>query len=197
MAPARRAVMVGCSAGGLSALHELLRGLPVLPVPIILLCHSGSEDMQMFCELLQRSTAMPVAEAEERSQPLPGRVYVAPSGYHLLIEKDGRFALNIDPRVEYSRPSIDVLFESGADAWGPGLVAVLLTGANADGARGAARVREAGGVVIVEDPETAAMPAMPLAALEHAGADYCLPLSDIAALIELLMRHIMKDEQKP
>lgn len=184
--PILQAIVVGCSAGGLNALHVLLAGLPVMPVPVIVLCHSGSEDMRMFCELLQRNTSMPVIEAEERSRPLPGHVYVAPSGYHLLIEQDGRFALNIDERVQYSRPSIDVLFETAASAWGSGALAVLMTGANADGATGAASIRKVGGTVVIEDPQTAAMPAMPLAALQRAGADYCLPLAEIAPLLERL-----------
>ncbi len=182
-----QAVVVGCSAGGLAALHALLGGLSrPLPVPMVVVCHSGSEDMRTFCELLQSRSGLPVGEAEEREHAGPGRVYVAPSGYHLLVEHGGRFALSVDPRVAFSRPSIDVLFESAAEAWRGHLVAVLLTGANSDGALGCVRIRHYGGTVIVQDPQTAQAPMMPAAALELAGADHCLPLPEIPSLLEAL-----------
>jgi len=185
--PPPLAVVVGCSAGGLAALHLLLGGLSQpLPVPMVLVCHSGSEDMRLFCELLASRSGLPVREAEERQLAQPGQVYVAPSGYHLLVEHDGRFALSVDPRVAFSRPSIDVLFESAAEAWRERLLAVLLTGANSDGAHGCRRVRGLGGRVIVEDPRTAHVGTMPAAALELAGADHCLPLAGIPPLLETL-----------
>lgn len=184
---APQAVVVGCSAGGLSALHALLGGLSgPLPVPMVVVCHSGSEDMRTFCELLGSRSGLPVQEAEERQLPEPGMIHVAPAGYHLLIERDGRFALSVDPRVAFSRPSIDVLFESAAEVWREHLLAVLLTGANSDGAEGCVRVRRNGGTLIVQDPETAQVPMMPAAALELAGADHCLPLSHIPSLLESL-----------
>lgn len=182
-----RAVVVGCSAGGLQALHALLGGLSgPLPVPMVVVCHSGSEDMRLFCELLQSRSGLPVVEAEERQLPAPGTIYVAPSGYHLLVERDGRFALSVDPRVSFSRPSIDVLFESAAEVWHEHLLAVLLTGADSDGAEGCLRIRGHGGTVIVQDPLTAQVPVMPAAALELAGADHCLPLPEIPKLLEAL-----------
>lgn len=180
-------IVLGCSAGGLTALHRLLGGLSrPLPIPMVVVCHSGSEDMRMFCELLHSRSGLPVTEAEERMKPMAGHIHVAPSGYHLLIEQDGRFALSVDPRVAFSRPSIDVLFESAAAVWRERLLAVLLTGANADGAVGSVRVRSWGGTLIVEDPGTAQEPAMPAAALALAGADHCLTLADIPPLLELL-----------
>ncbi|MGH8053662.1 MAG: chemotaxis protein CheB [Stenotrophomonas sp.] len=186
-APSPEIVVVGCSAGGLSALHVLLGGLSKpLAVPMVVVCHSGSEDMRVFCELLKSRSGLPVQEAEERLLPEPGRIYVAPSGYHLLLERDHRFALSVDPRVAFSRPSIDVLFESAAEVWRQGVLAVLLTGANADGAEGCAKVRRAGGTVVVQDPDTAQVPMMPAAALELAGADHCLPLPEISLLLESL-----------
>ncbi|AMJ58854.1 hypothetical protein AXG53_17420 [Stenotrophomonas sp. KCTC 12332] len=182
-----QAIVVGCSAGGLAALHQLLGGLSgPLPVPMVLVCHSGSEDMRVFCELLASRSGLAVSEAEERQQPEPHHIYVAPSGYHLLLERTGRFALSVDPRVAFSRPSIDVLFESAAEVWGEHLIAVLLTGANSDGAEGCARVRRGGGTVIVQDPHTAQVPVMPRAALQLGGADHCLPLPDISLLLEAL-----------
>ncbi|WP_449468251.1 chemotaxis protein CheB [Stenotrophomonas humi] len=180
-------VVVGCSAGGLSALHVMLGGLSgPLSVPMVVVCHSGSEDMRVFCELLESRSGLPVQEAEERLLPEPGNIYVAPAGYHLLLERDKRFALSVDPRVAFSRPSIDVLFESAAEVWRHGVLAVLMTGANADGAEGCATVRRAGGTVVVQDPDTAQVPVMPAAALELAGADYCLPLPEISLLLESL-----------
>ena len=187
--PRPQAVVLGCSAGGLAALHELLGGLRgPLPVPLVMVCHSGSEDMQLFCQLLENRSGLPVREAEERVAPAPGVVHVAPSGYHLLIERDGRFALSVDPRVAFSRPSIDVLFESAAGVWRERLIAVLLTGANADGAAGSACVRHNGGTLIVQDPDSAHSPEMPEAALALAGADHCVDLADIPQLLETLCK---------
>jgi len=184
---ALEAVVIGCSAGGLTALQTLLGGLRrPLPVSVTIVCHSGSESMAMFCELLQRHSPMPVGEAEERLTPEPGNVYVAPSGYHLLLERDGQYALSVDGRVEYSRPSIDVLFESAADLWQDRLLGLVMTGANADGAQGLEYLRNRGGLAVVEDPATATVSTMPAAALERAGADYCLPLPEIAPLLEIL-----------
>lgn len=187
MRPVPQALAIGCSAGGLTALHQLFGGLRgPLPVAVVVVCHTGSEDMAVFCELLQRTCPMPVAEAVERESPRRGHVHVAPAGYHLLVERDRRFALSIDPRVEFSRPSIDVLFESAAEAWQQHLVGVLLTGANADGAQGLRHIRRSGGVAVVEDPATAFASAMPTAALEIAGADHCVSLPAMPKLLESL-----------
>lgn len=179
-----QAIVVGASAGGLRALHVLLRGLDrALPVPMVIVSHTGSSDMGVFCELLAHYSCLPVEEARERARPRAGVVHVAPSGYHLLIERSGRFALSIDAKVGFSRPSIDVLFESAAETWGSGLIAVVLTGANHDGAAGLLRVRRRGGIAVVQDPATAEAAAMPEAALALAGADHCLPLEAIAPLL--------------
>lgn len=181
------AVVAGCSAGGLKALHVLLAGLDAnLPVPVIVVAHTGSEDIGTLCDLLSRSSPLPVIEALERHLPRPGCVYLAPTGYHLYLEQDGRFALSIDAKVCHVRPSIDVLFESAADAYGNGLAAVVLTGANEDGAAGLKAVRARGGIGIVQDPQDAEVPAMPAAALALAGADYCIPLNEIGPLINRL-----------
>lgn len=179
--------VIGCSAGGLTSLQTLFGhiGKP-LGASVVIVCHSGSEVMDTFCELLQRHSPMPVQEAEERTRPMAGRVYVAPAGYHLLFERDGAFALNVDERVEYSRPSIDVLFESAAEVWADRLIGMVLTGANADGARGLRSIRQRGGLALVEDPDTASVSTMPTAALDMAGADYCLPLNGLGPLLESL-----------
>jgi two-component system chemotaxis response regulator CheB len=183
----REAIVMGCSAGGLSALQRILPGLDRrLRVPIVICCHTGSADVSLLVELLGRVSALPVVEAQERAPADPGVVHVAPSGYHLLVEENFRFSLSVDARVTYARPSIDVLFDTAASAWQEKLVAVLLTGANSDGANGLAAVRQGGGYAIVQDPQSAEADVMPLAGLEVAGADACLTLDAIAAKLNEL-----------
>lgn len=178
---ARQAIVIGCSAGGLSALQRVLPGLDrQLAVPIVICCHTGSADVSLLVELLARVSPLPVVEALERAPVDPGVIHVAPAGYHLLIEPNLHFSLSIDAKVAYARPSIDVLFETAADAWHDLLVAVLMTGANSDGANGLVAVRQAGGYALIQHPDTAEAKAMPLAGLERAGADACLPLDAIA-----------------
>lgn len=181
------AVVLGCSAGGLQALTRLFAGLdPRLPVPLIVVCHTGAEDVALLCELLARASRLPVEEARERERPRPGVIHIAPSGYHLHLERGGCFALSIDPRVCYCRPAIDVLFAAAADCWRARLLAVVLTGANDDGAAGLRAVRARGGTGIVQLPADAEVATMPEAALRVAGADQVLPLADIAAAINRL-----------
>ncbi|QNK02699.1 chemotaxis protein CheB [Dyella telluris] len=184
---APQAIVIGCSAGGLTALEQLLAGLdPALPQAIAVCCHTGSANVDLMCELLAKYATLPVEEARERAPMRGGVIHVAPSGYHLLVETSRRFALSVDQRVSFARPSIDVLFESAAEAWREALVGVVLTGANSDGARGLLKVRQGGGVAIVQDPADAESPTMPTVALELAGADHCLPLADIAPLLNRL-----------
>lgn len=179
------AVVIGCSTGGLQALSTVLSGLRAdLPVPVIVLCHRGQDDdSSLLVELLARQSPLLVREAEERQPVTPGIVHLAPSGYHLLIEADRRFMLSTDIRVRFVRPSVDVLFASAADVYAESLLAVVLTGANDDGADGLARVRQRGGYALVQDPGEAEAPQMPLAALTRAGADQVLMLSAIALRI--------------
>lgn len=181
-------VTVGCSAGGLHALHVLLGGLAAdFPAPVVAVCHTGSDDVSLLCELLARNSTLPVREATERTLPLPGQVYIAPSGYHLLLDDDGRFALSVDPRVGFARPSIDVLFESAATVGGRHTIGVVMTGANSDGANGLQRIRARGGIAIVQDPADAEVDLMPRAALTQAGADHCVALVEIAPLLNRLL----------
>jgi two-component system, chemotaxis family, protein-glutamate methylesterase/glutaminase len=178
---AHAAIAIGCSAGGLAALQHVLPSLDRrLAVPVVVCCHTGSADVSLLVELLARVSAIPVVEAAERAPADPGVVHVAPSGYHLLVEPNAHFSLSVDPRVTYARPSIDVLFETAASTWQAGLVAVLMTGANSDGAIGLKAVRDAGGYAIVQAPETAEADVMPRAGLDIAGADACLALDQIA-----------------
>lgn len=183
----RTAIAIGCSAGGLAALQCVLPALDRrLAVPVVVCCHTGSADVSLLVELLARVSALPVVEAAERAPADPGVVHVAPSGYHLLVEPNAHFALSVDARVTYARPSIDVLFETAADTWQSGLVAVLMTGANSDGAMGLRAVRAAGGYAVIQEPATAVSDVMPLAGLDIAGADACLPLEHIAQRLNQL-----------
>ncbi|WP_295685693.1 chemotaxis protein CheB [uncultured Nevskia sp.] len=181
----RAAVVIGCSTGGLKALSTVLSGLRAdLQVPVIVLCHRGQDDDSgLLVELLARQSPLPVHEAEERQPVTPGIVHLAPSGYHLLIEADRRFMLSTDIRVRFVRPAVDVLFASAADVYAESLLAVVLTGANDDGADGLVQVRQRGGYALVQDPKEAEAPQMPLAALTRAGADEVLTLTAIARRI--------------
>ena len=183
-------VVVGSSAGGLRALERILGDLPPgFPVPIVAVQHRSRESSDAYAEVIASTTSLPVHDAED-DVPLsaPG-VYVGPPDYHVLLEP-GRISLSVDEPVSYSRPSIDILFESAADTYGPRVVAVLLTGANEDGARGLARVKAAGGYAIVQDPRTAESPAMPSAAIARAVIDRVLPLEEIAG--ELVRRTLAR-----
>jgi two-component system chemotaxis response regulator CheB len=181
------AIAIGCSTGGFGALKRLLGALDRRLRQAIIICsHTSADAPDMLAELLGRHSALPVTEARERCAARPGVVHVAPAGYHLLLEPDRRFALSIDPPVHFSRPSIDVLFDSAARAYRDALVGVLLTGASVDGAGGLADIRRHGGVAVVQDPDDAEAATMPRAALELAGADHCLPLAQIAPLLNHL-----------
>lgn len=179
------AVVIGCSTGGLHALSTILAALRAdLAVPVIAVCHRGQDDDGLLLvELLARHSRLPVREAAERQPATPGIVHIAPSGYHLLLERDGCFMLSVDPRVRHVRPAVDVLFESAADVHREGLLAAVLTGANDDGADGLLAVRRRGGWALVQDPDEAEAPQMPQAALKRAGADTVETLAGIARTI--------------
>ena len=180
------AIAIGCSQGGFNALKLLLGALdPRLQQTVLVCCHTAS-GAGVLSGLLASHAALPVVEATERQPAHPGMVYVAPGGYHLLLEHDRHFALSVDDPVCFSRPSIDVLFASAADAYHATLIGVVLTGANRDGADGLAQIRANGGIAVVQTPASAEAAAMPQAALETAGADYCLPLEQIALLLNRL-----------
>ncbi|EIT71092.1 MULTISPECIES: chemotaxis protein CheB [Hydrocarboniphaga] len=180
------AVVVAVSTGGIQALRRLLSALPGdFPLPIMVVLHTATSDGYGLCEVLQTHSTLPVTIAEIGDTPGPG-VYLAPPGYHLLIERDHRFSLSIDDKVCFVRPSADVLFESAADAWTDRLIGIVLTGANDDGARGLRQLRLRGGHAIVQALDDAEMPSMPEAALRLAGADELVPLAAIAPrLVEL------------
>ncbi|MFB7880981.1 chemotaxis protein CheB [Brevundimonas diminuta] len=176
-----RAVAIGASAGGVQALLALLPTLPAdFPWPIFIVLHVPADRSNVLAPLFEAKCRVEVKEAEDKETARPGVVYFAPSDYHLLVESNGDLALSSDEAVNYSRPSIDVLFESAADAYGAGLTGVILTGANEDGAVGLSAVGAAGGVALVEEPAVAYAQAMPQAARNACAAAVALPLEGIA-----------------
>jgi len=173
----------GRVGGGLRALETVLGGLPRgFPVPIVAVQHRSRESSDAYADIPGRSVKLPVREIEDDDVLRAPGVYLAPPDYYVLIEP-GRMVLSIDDAVSYSRPSIDVLFESAADVFGAKVIGVLLTGANHDGAKGLSRIKQAGGHAIVQDPRTAESPAMPAAGIAAAPVDEVLPLEEIAASI--------------
>lgn len=173
-------VVIGGSKGGIRALETLLACMPAsFPRPVAVVLHRMPMVGDRLAAILQEHSRLPVREPEDKERIEPGRVYLAPADYHLLVEA-GAFVLSVDEPVRYSRPSIDVLFESAADAYGEGVLAALLTGSNEDGTRGLAAVKRAGGETLVQDPETAEAPEMPRAAVAAGAAGRVLPLQAIA-----------------
>lgn len=182
-----RAVVIGASAGAVQALQTILPALSAgYRLPVLVVVHVPPDRANMLVPLLQARCEITVKEAEDKERIVPGTVYFAPSDYHLLVETDESLALSIDEPVNYSRPSIDVLFESAADTYGPGLVGVVLTGANHDGAAGLRAIVDAGGLAVVEDPAGAYATAMPLAALEACPSAMIMNLDAIAAYLSTL-----------
>ncbi|MET0287467.1 MAG: chemotaxis protein CheB [Polyangiales bacterium] len=176
------AVVLGASAGAVDALGVILPTLPAtLAVPVIIVVHIPASRPSLLVELFAAKCALPVREAEDKLAIAPGTVWFAPPGYHLLVERERTFALSLDELVNHSRPSIDVLFESAAEAYGERLLAMVLTGANHDGAHGAAQVQAAGGLIAVQDPKTANVSAMPELAIGRTKPDIIGTLPELAA----------------
>lgn len=187
-------VVIGASTGGLQALQVLLSGLSAeFSLPMVIVQHRGKDMETGLCEFLARSSRLPVTEPEDKETVLPGRAYLAPRDYHLLIES-GSFALSTDAPVGFARPSIDVLFESAAAEYQDRAIGVILTGANHDGARGLAAIKAQGGLTLVEDPVTAACREMPDAALNLTKVDWILPLPEMAAGLHKLDNNVQHYE---
>jgi len=179
------AVVIGASAGGIEALSVLLPALPAeSTVSFFVVLHLPRDRPSLLVHLFERRCALPVREAEDKEPVTPGTIYFAPPDYHLLVERGRQIALSADDPVHYSRPSIDVLFESAADVYGERLLGVILSGANEDGAVGLAAVHRARGVTIVQQPGETLMPQMVVSALQRGAADFVLPLEQIADLLQ-------------
>jgi two-component system, chemotaxis family, protein-glutamate methylesterase/glutaminase len=181
------AVVIGASAGALEALSTILPFLPVnYSLPVVIVVHVPPDRKSVLVDLFQAKCSVNVREAEDKGPISGGTVYFAAPDYHLLVETDKSLSLSDDEPVLYSRPSIDVLFESAADAYGPRLIAVVLTGANQDGAKGLKAVAEAGGMAIIQSPEGAYASAMPEAAIAECPGAQVLSLKEIAAYLRNL-----------
>ena len=182
----REIIVVGTSWGGLSALHQLIAGLPRdFAIPVVAVQHRHRQSGQMLTSLLQDRTSLGVCEVEDKAPIRAGNVYIAPPDYHLLIDR-GFFSLSTDEPVHYSRPSIDVTFFSAADTYGDRSVGVVLTGANADGSRGLKRIADRGGLAFVQSPATAESPTMPSAAIRAVPSARVLTIQEIAAALAAL-----------
>ncbi|MET0791177.1 MAG: chemotaxis protein CheB [Polyangiaceae bacterium] len=186
-----QALVIGASAGAVEALSLLLPGVPRdSRIPLAVVVHLPPNRASLLPELFAARCEARVREPLDKEPMSAGTIWFAPPNYHLLLEADATFSLSIDEPVNYSRPSIDVLFESAADALGHALCAIVLTGANEDGARGASLVRERGGFVIVQDPNTAVASDMPSAAISRANPQIIATLPQIADLIRVATRAV-------
>lgn len=179
------AIVIGASAGALEALTAILPGLPAdYPLPVMIVVHIPPDRQSVLAELFRAKCRINVAEAQDKEPIAGGTAYFAPPDYHLLVERDRSLSLSSDEPVYYSRPSLDVLFESAADAYGAGLVGIILTGANQDGAEGLRAVVQAGGRAIVQSPKGAYAAAMPEAAIALCPEALVLSLPDIQAYLQ-------------
>jgi len=183
-----RAIVIGSSTGGMEALRIILEVLPKsFSVPILIAQHVSPHSDNYLATFLDRVCQISVKEAEEKEKAIPGYAYLAPPNYHLLAETDGSLSLSVEARVSYARPSIDVLFESAAEAYNRGLIGIVLTGANSDGSKGLKRIKECQGLTIVQDPNTAQAEAMPRAAINATNVDYITPLIGIGPLLNKII----------
>lgn len=177
------AVVVGASAGGMTLIKKMVSSLPAgFLFPVIIVQHTAVND-GFWPNYLNDLTPLQVKEADEKEQIKAGYIYLAPANYHLLIENDRTFTLTVDERVNYARPSIDILFETAADAYRKKLIGIILTGSNFDGAKGLKKIQDYGGMVVIQEPKTAEAIAMPKAAINMTKPDYILEPEKINELL--------------
>ena len=182
-----KAIVIGSSAGGLAALKELLSPLKKsFKIPIIIVQHISPQSDNYITTYLDNLCELNVKEADQRELIKDGHVYFATPNFHLLVEENYTFALSTEDRVNYARPSIDVLFETASFAYGEKLIGIILTGANHDGAKGLRTIKERGGLTIVQDPKEAEVDSMPLNAIKNSKVDQVLKLKDIADFLNQL-----------
>jgi two-component system, chemotaxis family, protein-glutamate methylesterase/glutaminase len=176
--------LIGGSAGSLTPILTILSNLsPRFNLPLVIVLHRKNSYDNALSDLLSQKTKIPVKEIEDKDPILPGVVYIAPADYHLLIEREKIFSLDVSERINYSRPSIDVTCESAALSYEENLVAILLSGANSDGSLGLKSVQDLGGTVIVQDPATAEVPFMPQAAISKLPVNYILKPAEISEFL--------------
>jgi two-component system chemotaxis response regulator CheB len=182
----RKAIVIGGSAGSLDVLLRVLPKLnPELNFPLIIVIHRKHGTESLLPELLSTRTQLVVKEVDEKEPILPGIIYIAPSDYHLLIEQDYTFSLDYSEKVNYSRPAIDVTFQTAAEVYKDGLACLLLSGSNSDGVDGLISVKKWGGQALIQDPESAQVPYMPAQAKKLVKIDFILPIESIAEFINL------------
>jgi len=177
-------IVIGGSAGSLKIILYILSHLKQgFSIPIIIVLHRKSDAESTLTDVLNNSTHLKVKEAEDKEQIAPEIVYLAPADYHLLVEREHTFSLDASEKVNFSRPSIDVTFQTAAEAYGPGLIAIILSGANDDGTDGLKSVRKKKGITLAQDPKTASMYVMPQSAINHGLVDHVLPANEIAEFL--------------
>lgn len=184
-----KAIVIGGSAGSLSVIFEMLPALQTnLSAAIIFVLHRKNSADSSLSSLLSTKTQIPTKEVEDKDPLIPGTIYLAPADYHLLIEKNLSFSLDSSEKINFSRPSIDVTFESAADVFGPDLIAILLSGANDDGTAGLLAVKKSHGLAIAQKPESAQMPFMPQHAISNMDIDLILDVKGIYNFINSLAK---------
>lgn len=180
-----KAVVIGSSSGGINALSFILERLPAdFKIPVLVVQHLHAESEGYWIDLINKKSNVIVKEADNKEDIQEGHVYIAPPDYHLLVDYDDTIALSKDEKVNFSRPSVDVLFESASDVYGTRLAGIVLTGANDDGAQGLKRIKEKGGITIVQDPAEAAYKEMPEAAIRKSKTDFILSLHGIVEFLK-------------
>jgi two-component system chemotaxis response regulator CheB len=185
----KKVFIIGGSSGSFDVLLYLLPHLqPLVAVAIIIVLHRKNGYDTALTDVFSYRTTIEVREVEEKEPLLPGIIYLAPADYHLLLEKDYTFSLDVSERVNYSRPSIDVCFETAAEVLGQKLVGILLSGSNVDGTNGLQVIKQLGGVTVVQDPQSAESPYMPQQAINRGAADYILNPVEIAGFINDMIR---------
>lgn len=181
------AIVVGASAGGLNAMIKLFSDLPAdLPVPILVVQHTRANEESLLAELIGAGTGLKVIEAEDKVEIRPCNIYIAPPNYHLLVEDKSTIALSTEEKVNYSRPSIDLLFESAVRVYRSKLAGIILSGANNDGSKGISMINRAGGITIAQSPESAEFKAMPLAAISTGNVKFILDICKMAQFVKEL-----------
>jgi two-component system chemotaxis response regulator CheB len=195
---APRAIVMGVSLGGMEALKRLLGALPAaFPAPVLVVQHLAPDAGNGLAPILDSLCTIRIKEADGGEQPQAGTVYLAPANYHLMVEGDGSLGLSVDPAVNHARPSVDVLFETAAEAFGPRLVGILLTGAGSDGSRGLRTIQRCGGRTLVQDPLEAKAASMPRSALDLMTPDAVLPLDGVATWLLALADPSFRPEPEP
>jgi two-component system chemotaxis response regulator CheB len=178
------AFLIGGSAGSIEILLKIFPSLlPSLSFPIIVVLHRKYSIDSSLQDLIAHKTSIPVKEIEDKDPIFPGTIYLAPADYHLLIEKDRQFSLDSSEKINFSRPSLDVAFESASEVYGSALTALLLSGANSDGTAGLIAIKNSGGTIIAQNPETAPVPYMPQYAIQNSPIDFILSIDEISSYI--------------